>query len=275
MDSAIVYRHMDIGTDKPDRTTRERIPHHLVDIRDPEEAYSAGAFARDAANAIRAINARGRIALIVGGTLLYLRALREGLADLPERNEAVRAAIEAEAGDRGWPALHGELEHIDPDAAARIEPTDRQRIQRALEVYRVTGQTLTALQRMATDDEALEVPGVALLPSDRARLRADIENRFDAMVAAGFVDEVRALRARPGLTASSASMRCVGYRQVWSHLEGELDWSSARERAIVATRQLAKRQLTWLRGDTASVRLEGDARARLSATRALIERQFP
>jgi tRNA dimethylallyltransferase len=256
MDSAMVYKGMDIGTDKPSQLTRSRVAHHLIDIRAPESTYSAGAFAVDAALAIRAIQARNRIALIVGGTLLYLRALRDGLANLPERDPSVRTAIDLEANVRGWSALHAELAEIDPPAAARIDSSDRQRIQRALEVFRLTGRTITELQSATGRIGGIDLPTIALVPSDRQHLKEQIEKRFDAMVSAGLVDEVRILRERSGLESDSPSMRAVGYRQVWAHLSGETNWATARERAIVATRQLAKRQLTWLRSDLASLKLE-------------------
>jgi len=251
----MVYTGMDIGTDKPDVPTRTRIPHHLIDIRPPEETYSAGAFATDAMAAIREIASRNRIALIVGGTLLYLRALRDGLSELPGGDADVRKTIDAEAKERGWSALHADLARVDPPAGARIGPTDRQRIQRALEVFRITGRTLTELQAAQSPRPGIEIPAVALVPSDRAALRDQIARRFDEMVQAGFVDEVRALRSRPRLSAQTPSMRSVGYRQIWAWLEDEADWEEARLRSIVATRQLAKRQLTWLRSDDASVKL--------------------
>jgi tRNA dimethylallyltransferase len=257
MDSAMVYRGMDIGTAKPDAATRERIPHHLIDVCDPEEAYSAGRFAEDCARLIGEINARGRLALVVGGTMLYLRALRDGIAPLPPRNPSVRAGIEARADESGWPTLHTELAAIDPDAARRIEPTDRQRIQRALEVHAVTGRSLTELQQ-AAPRSAFAIPTVALIPDDRAALAARIARRFDAMLAAGFVDEVRRLRERPGLAADSTAMRAVGYRQIRAFLDGRLDWQQAVDRAVIATRQLAKRQLTWLRSDANAERIGSD-----------------
>ena len=255
MDSAQVYRGMDIGTAKPNRDVRARIAHHLLDIRDPEDAYSAGEFAADATREIAAITARGRIALVVGGTLLYLKALREGIATLPPRDAATRAAIDAEAAELGWPALHAHLAGIDPDAAARIEPGDRQRIQRALEVYRLTGRPISELQ-LRPARSAVQVESIALIPGDRAAHAVAVRERFAAMVERGFVEEVRVLRARPRLTAESASMRAVGYRQIWAWLDGRLGWDEAAERAVAATRQLAKRQLTWLRGDRQTEKLD-------------------
>jgi tRNA dimethylallyltransferase len=249
MDSAMVYRGLDIGTAKPSVSARAAVPHHLIDIVDPTEPYSAGRFARDAAVAIRDIAARGRVPVLVGGTLLYLRALRDGLAGLPGADAAVRRRLDAEAAQVGWAAMHERLAGVDPSAAARIAPTDRQRIQRALEVYELTGRPLTELQRAGRESEALEVAVIALVPSDRAALGARIERRFDAMVAAGFVDEVEALKARGDLRPEMSSMRAVGYRQLWGFLAGQYDWSEARRRAIIATRQFAKRQLTWLRSE--------------------------
>jgi tRNA dimethylallyltransferase len=251
MDSAMVYRGLDIGTAKPPLDVRERVPHHLVDIRDPADAYSAGSFARDAAAAIRAIAARGKLPLVVGGTLLYLRALRDGLAELPRANAAVRRRLDEEAARVGWAALHARLTAVDPSAAARIAPADRQRIQRALEVYELTGVALSELQRRASGVHDLDIRGIALMPEDRASLGERIAARFDAMVNAGFVDEVRALRNRGDLDPALPSMRSVGYRQIWGYLDGAYDWEEARRRAVIATRQLAKRQLTWLRSDTA------------------------
>lgn len=252
MDSAMVYRGMDIGTAKPDASTLARARHHLIDIRDPEDTYSAGQFAQDAARVIGDLHARGKLALVVGGTLLYLRALREGLASLPPRDEAVRKAIDAEAAEVGWAGMHERLAAIDPAAAARIRPSDPQRIQRALEVYSITGRPLSALQAAAEDPPPYDFRTFALVPADREILKARIEDRFDAMVERGFLDEVRTLRERPGLGPSSSSMRAVGYRQLWAYLEGEHDWQEARRRALAATRQLAKRQLTWLRADSVS-----------------------
>lgn len=259
MDSAMVYRGLDIGTAKPSASVREQVPHHLVDIVEPNDAYSAGRFARDAAAAVRAIAARGRLPLLVGGTLLYLRALREGLANLPRADAALRAELDAQARELGWPALHARLQRVDPAAAARIAPTDRQRIQRALEVHALTGRPLSQLQGTVAEDDRLEIATVALVPEDRAALARRIERRFDAMVDLGFVAEVQNLRARGDLTKELPALRAVGYRQIWGHLEGAYDWQEARRRALVATRQLAKRQLTWLRGDRVSERWPAEA----------------
>jgi len=253
MDSAMVYRGMDIGTAKPSPEIRRAVPHHLIDILEPTEAYSAGRFARDAAAAIAGVLERGRLPLVVGGTLLYLRALREGLAPLPRANRTVRAALDAEAREHGWPALHRRLAAVDPEAAARIAPTDPQRIQRALEVYELTGTPLTELQRQTSRRAApVLVETVAVLPPDRAVLAERIERRFDAMLNEGLVREVERLRARGNLTPSMPSVRAVGYRQLWDYLGGVCTLPEARERAIAATRQLAKRQLTWLKSEPAA-----------------------
>jgi tRNA dimethylallyltransferase len=247
VDSAQVYRGMDVGTAKPGRDERRSAPHHLIDILDPTEAYSAARFRADAVRLAGEIAARGRIPLLVGGTMLYFKALRDGLSELPAADPAMRAEIDAEARVRGWPALHAELARVDPASAARLEPGDAQRIQRALEVFRVTG---TPLSRQL-GDRAREVPfalhPLALLPSDRGALHRRIAERFDAMLAAGLVEELAELRARYDLNPGLPSMRCVGYRQAWQHLEGEYGRAELRDRGIFATRQLAKRQLTWLR----------------------------
>ena len=248
VDSAQVYRGMDIGTAKPDLETRARIPHHLIDIRDPETSYSAGEFVRDASAVMREIWSRGRQPLLVGGTMLYFHALLGGIAQLPEADPEVRAEIEARAAAGGWGALHEELRRADPAAAARIHVNDPQRIQRALEVYRVTGETITRLQQSAAPAFAdLEVLEFALSPEDRAVLHARIATRFEAMWAAGFLDEVQRLQQRPTLSAEHPSMRAVGYRQLWKFLSGHSGLEDSKKQALAATRQLAKRQLTWLR----------------------------
>lgn len=255
MDSAMVYRGMDIGTAKPLAEVRAEVQHHLIDILDPEESYSAGRFAADARRLVGEIRSRGKLALIVGGTMLYLKAMQEGIAELPERDVAIRAEIDARAETLGWEALHAELECLDPEAARRIEPGDRQRIQRALEVHAITGRPLTELQRAGTA-QATVFDSLALIPEDREALARRIERRFEQMIQQGLIEEVRSLRARPGLSAESPSMRAVGYRQVWAFLDGRWDWAEAAERAVIATRQLAKRQLTWLRSDLRSERLD-------------------
>ncbi len=256
VDSALVYRGLDIGAAKPDAAERARAPHHMLDLRDPWDAYSAADFARDAREAIDGIVARGRLPILAGGTGLYFRALLEGLAGMPAAVPGVRAAIEAEARERGWPALHAELARVDPAAAARIGPGDPQRIQRALEVWRVSGRAISDWQARpgASDRLPLRVLKLVVAPADRAVLHARIARRFDAMLAAGFLDEVRALRALPPLRGHPApldlpAIRAVGYRQAWEHLDGGVDAGTFREHAVAATRQLAKRQLTWLRGE--------------------------
>ena len=247
LDSAQVYRGLDIGTAKPSAAERRRVPHHLIDIVDPDETYSAGRWRTDALSAVKTILERGKTPLIVGGTMLYYRALVEGLDALPAANKEVRSAIDAEAAARGWPALHAELAKVDPAAAKRIAPGDVQRIQRALEVWRLTGHPLTALQTGKKPALPFELRAFALMPADREELNQRIAERFDAMLAAGLVDEVRHLRERYTLTSTAPSMRAVGYRQVWQCLEGEIPAGELREKAVAATRQLAKRQLTWLR----------------------------
>ena len=246
IDSAQVYRGMDIGTAKPGAPERARVPHHLIDLRDPREPYSAADFVRDAARAIGEINARGRLPLAVGGTMLYARALREGLSNLPPADAAVRARLDAEARAHGWPALHARLAQIDPEAARRLPPHDSQRIQRALEIFELTGTPMSALLARPTAPP-LKLATIALLPADRAELHRRIEARFDAMLAAGFLDEMRALIARGDLNPDLPSMRSVGYRQAWQHLAGATTFVQFRAAAIAATRQLAKRQITWLR----------------------------
>ncbi|HEX9432344.1 MAG TPA: tRNA (adenosine(37)-N6)-dimethylallyltransferase MiaA [Burkholderiales bacterium] len=247
MDSAQVYRGLDLGTAKPGAAERARVPHHLVDIVDPDHSYSAGRWRADAVPVIREILGRGKVPLIVGGTMLYYRALIGGLDALPQADAEVRAAINAEAAERGWPALHAELERVDPRSAHRIAPADTQRIQRALEVWRLTGKPLSALQGLTRAGLPFALKGFALVPGDRDALALRIAERFDAMLAAGLVDEVGALRRRFELMAGMPSMRTVGYRQVWQFLEGEISEAQMREQAVAATRQLAKRQLTWLR----------------------------
>lgn len=250
VDSALVYRGMDIGTAKPDPETLRRVPHRLVDILDPENSYSAGDFVRDAHREMHDILAAGRIPLLVGGTMLYFRALTEGIAELPPADATVRRAIDALAETSGWPAVHAELAAVDPAAAERINPNDSQRLQRALEVYRVSGRSLTDWQEQGgKPSQDIHFVKIGLQIEPRSVLHARIAERLDLMVADGFVDEVRRLRERPGLTADSTAMRSVGYRQFWQHLDGEMDLEEARQRALFATRQLAKRQLTWLRSE--------------------------
>ena len=249
MDSAMVYRGLDIGTAKPPPAVREAVPHHLIDIVDPTESYSAGRFARDATSLIAAVKTRGRLPLLVGGTLLYLRALRDGLAALPRADRRVRAELDREAAVHGWGALHARLREVDAAAADRIAPSDRQRIQRALEVHALTGRPITALQRAGAGAPRPKILALALVPESRTDLAVRIEHRFDAMVEAGFVREVEQLRARGDLDCDMPAMRAVGYRQLWAYLDGRCAWEEARAKVLVATRQYAKRQLTWLRGD--------------------------
>ncbi|MDR0635200.1 MAG: tRNA (adenosine(37)-N6)-dimethylallyltransferase MiaA [Azoarcus sp.] len=247
VDSALVYRDMDIGTAKPEAAERALCPHHLIDIISPEESYSAAQFCADARRLMAEIGARGRIPLLVGGTMLYFKALREGLSDLPRADAALRAEIDRRARAEGWPALHAELAHLDPEGAARLAPNDAQRIQRALEIVLVGGKPLAeALARRETPALPHRLITVALSPSARGPLHARIAGRFERMLAAGLLDEVAALRQRYRLTADLPSMRAVGYRQAWACLDGALDAAGLREAGIAATRQLAKRQSTWL-----------------------------
>lgn len=251
VDSALVYREMDIGTAKPTAEERERVPHHLIDIVDPADAYSAAQFRTDTLRLVGEITARGRVPLLVGGTMLYYKALTQGLNDLPGADAEVRAALDAQALRDGWPALHARLAEVDPVTAARLAPNDSQRIQRALEVFTLTGRPMSELLAAPAQVDDLALPWrfvpVALEPSDRSVLHARIAERFDAMLAAGFIDEVERLRARGDLHPGLASMRCVGYRQAWEYLDGVGDFSAMRDKGVFATRQLCKRQLTWLR----------------------------
>ena len=254
VDSALVYRGLDIGAAKPDCLMRAAVPHHLLDVCDPWCAYSAAQFARQASSAIDSVLARGRLPILAGGTGLYFRALLTGLSPMPPADPMVRERLVAEAAARGWPALHAELAQLDPMAAARIHATDSQRIQRALEVYRVSGRPISLWQAQPQSRLPLRVLKLVLAPRARAELHARIERRFDAMLAEGFLDEVRALRALPQMRAVAypldlPAVRAVGYRQAWEYLNGQYDEVEFRMRAIQATRQLAKRQLTWLRGE--------------------------
>jgi len=249
VDSAQIYREMDVGTAKPSPSERRAVPHHLIDIIDPTESYSAARFRADALRLMNEIAARGRIPLLVGGTMLYFKALRDGLSDLPESDADVRTQLDAEGAARGWPALHAELARVDPEIAARLKPTDAQRVQRALEVFRMSGKPMSQLiGRGKPAGLPFRLVELALVPSDRGALHRHIEERFDAMLKGGLVEELRALREHHTLQPGLPSMRCVGYRQAWQFLEGELDRDELRNRGIFATRQLAKRQLTWLRG---------------------------
>ncbi len=246
IDSALVYREMDIGTAKPTLAERAQVDHHLIDIIDPRQAYSTAHFAKDCARIVQEIQSRQRLPVIVGGTMLYARALMRGLDALPEADPIIRAELDAKAALMGWPHLHALLAKIDPITAARLPATDAQRIQRALEVHAITGQTLSSLFGKPAI-EPLACTSISLEPSDRSILHQRITKRFNTMLDDGFIDEVKALKARGDLHANLPSIRCVGYRQVWEHVEGHIDLAQCTERGIVATRQLAKRQLTWLR----------------------------
>jgi tRNA dimethylallyltransferase len=257
VDSALVYRGMDIGTAKPDAETRRRTPHRLIDIREPEQSYSAGEFVRDAHAEMAAIIEAGRIPLLVGGTMMYFRALTAGIAELPAADPGLRAEIDGEARARGWPAQHARLAEVDPAAAARINPNDSQRIQRALEVWLASGRALSDWQR---DGGQLAAPcrylRIGLWPASRRMLHERIESRLNSMLNNGFLEEVRRLRERDGLTSRHPSMRAVGYRQFWEHLDGATTLEQARTRALAATRQLAKRQITWLRSEASLSRFD-------------------
>ena len=274
VDSALVYRGMDIGTAKPSPALRAELPHHLIDLLDPAEAYSAGRFRRDALQAMAQIRARGRVPLLVGGTMMYFRALLRGLADLPEADPALRAALDREAAARGWPALHAELARVDPVSAARIQPGDSQRIQRALEVWRLAGRPLSELQAAEGDaPRGWTFLKFALAPPTRVALHAAIEQRFREMMAAGFADEVRQLHARGDLHPGLPAIRAVGYRQLWAWLEGECSLEEAVDKAITATRRLAKRQMTWLRSERALEWLAGSVEEREMLARRLADAQ--
>jgi tRNA dimethylallyltransferase len=252
VDSALVYRGMNIGTAKPDAAMLALAPHRLIDIRDPEDSYSAGDFVRDALREMRDIRDSGRIPLLVGGTMMYFRSLTKGIARLPAADEGVRAEIDAEASRRGWDQLHADLARVDPISAARINANDSQRIQRALEVFRLSGRTLPEWQEKHAKDVGVpefDYVKLALINEDRALLHTNIERRLQKMLELGFPKEVAKLMRRPGLSAAAASMRSVGYRQLWGYLAGEMDLETATYKALVATRQLAKRQMTWLRSE--------------------------
>ncbi len=250
VDSTLVYRGMDIGTAKPTPEFLKRVPHRLVDIRDPEDSYSAGEFVEDARAAMQEIHAAGRIPLLVGGTMMYFRALTQGIAGLPKADAALRAEIDAEADRAGWPALHAQLARVDPDAAERIAPNDRQRIQRAIEVYRQSGRPISAWQADDTAaNDTVRYVRMGLMIEPRARLHERIEKRLDIIINNGLEGEVKVLYKRPCLSRDAASMRAVGYRQFWAYVAGESSFDEARYRSLVATRQLAKRQITWLRSE--------------------------
>jgi tRNA dimethylallyltransferase len=272
IDSAQVYRGMDIGTAKPTAAERAAVPHHLIDVIDPDQSYSAGQWREAAIRAVAEILERKKMPLLVGGTMLYYRSLVAGLDALPQADAALRAEIDADAARRGWPALHAELSKVDPATARRLPPNDSQRIQRALEVFRLTGKPLSTLHGGTKTDLPFEVRAFALIPSDRALLHKKIEERFALMLQAGLVDELRGLRRRFDLKASMPSMRAVGYRQVWEMLEDNAGTKTMRERAIAATRQLAKRQMTWLRSLPGLVRLDaGGAQGGAIAVELLLD----
>jgi len=274
VDSALVYRGMDIGTAKPSPAERASVPHHLIDILDPREAYSAAQFVADTTRLIDQVSGRGRLPLLVGGTMLYFKILSDGLDALPAAEPALRAALQSEAFARGWPALHAELARVDPVSAARLPPTDAQRIGRALEVFRISGRTLSSYH--SAPRAARPAAMIALEPLSRPWLHERIAARFDAMLARGFVDEVRGLRARDDLHAGLPSMRCVGYRQAWAALDegltGDALQAAVRERGIAATRQLAKRQLTWLRGMAQRLVVAADGADALAQVAAAVTR---
>jgi len=250
VDSALVFQDMNIGTAKPDAATLAKAPHHLIDITPPTIAYSAADFRRDALQLMQDITARGKVPVLVGGTMLYFKALEEGLSGLPQADAAVREWLDSEAEKLGWPAMHKKLADIDPETAARLKPSDMQRIQRALEVYEITGETMTALfAKQSREPLPYRLLKIALVPSERKVLHQRIEQRFEQMLAEGLLDEVKTISAKyPELTSESTAMRCVGYRQALAHLDGEYDVKELCDRGVFATRQLAKRQLTWLRG---------------------------
>ena len=270
VDSALIYRGMDIGTAKPDEAILRRAPHALIDIRQPTQSYSAAQFREDALEEMTAITGQGRVPLLAGGTMLYFKALSDGLADLPAADHEVRARIEKQAAKAGWRALHSELAAKDPEAAARIHPNDPQRIQRALEVIELSGRKMSDLHRQQREQKPEQGPGrdwgyrvlkIVVCPQSRQELHARIERRFFRMLDAGFMDEMKALRARGDLDPSLPSMRCVGYRQAWGYLEGESTYDEMCRKALAATRQLAKRQLTWLRQESAALWYDLDVKS--------------
>lgn len=272
VDSALVYRGLDIGSAKPDAETLAKAPHRLIDIRDPWEPYSAADFRADALRAMAEITAQGRVPLLVGGTMLYFRALLDGLSELPAADPAVRAELEARIEAEGLAALHAELSEVDPAAAARIDSNDPQRIQRALEVYRLTGRPLSEQQdRAATDPLPYRVLKIVVSPADRTVLHQRIEARFDAMMAQGFEDEVRRLRADERIHADLPALRSVGYRQVWQWLDGLGDRPQMRQKALAATRQLAKRQLTWLRRESDALWYDLDEEHALGGVNGIVQ----
>lgn len=273
VDSATIYRGMDIGTAKPSREERASVHHHLLDILDPLESYSAAAFRRDALERVKQIRARGRLPVLVGGTMLYFKALREGLNDLPTANPKIRKELESDAAALGWPAMHARLGEVDPITAARLSPNDSQRIQRALEIWRISGKPMSELLNASEQtDQPLKTVTLSLEPAQRSYLHQRIALRFDHMLDEGLVKEVEDLRARGDLHTDLPSIRCVGYRQLWTMLNGEITPAQAREQAIAATRQLAKRQLTWLRSLPERIAVEADAPAADCQALAIVAR---
>jgi len=283
VDSALVFKGMNIGTAKPSASELAAVPHHLIDIRDPLNAYSAAEFAHDALACVADIRSRGKMPILVGGTMLYFKALMEGLNDMPAANAEVRAGIQAEAENLGWPAMHALLRQVDPLTAARLAPADSQRISRALEVFRISGKALSSFHQLnvapaePANSNALHwanAPLLSLEPTDRSWLHKRIEQRFDDMLSNGFLDEVKVLRARGDLTPDLPAMRCVGYRQAWEALDGTLPMSELRDRGVFATRQLAKRQITWLRSLPQRTVLEADGQDVLKQALAWVDRQL-
>ena len=283
VDSALVFKGMNIGTAKPSASELAAVPHHLIDIRDPLNAYSAAEFAHDALACVADIRSRGRMPILVGGTMLYFKALMEGLNDMPAANAEVRAGIQAEAENLGWPAMHALLSEVDPLTAARLAPADSQRISRALEVFRISGKALSSFHQLnvapaePANSNALHwanAPLLSLEPTDRSWLHKRIEQRFDDMLSNGFLDEVKDLRARGDLTPDLPAMRCVGYRQAWEALDGTLPMSELRDRGVFATRQLAKRQITWLRSLPQRTVLEAEGENVLKQALAWVDRQL-
>jgi tRNA dimethylallyltransferase len=283
VDSALVFKGMNIGTAKPSASELAAVPHHLIDIRDPLNAYSAAEFAHDALACVADIRSRGKMPILVGGTMLYFKALMEGLNDMPAANAEIRAGIQAEAENLGWPAMHALLRQVDPLTAARLAPADSQRISRALEVFRISGKALSSFHQLnvapaePANSNALHwanAPLLSLEPTDRSWLHKRIEQRFDDMLTNGFLDEVKVLRARADLTPDLPAMRCVGYRQAWEALDGTLPMSELRDRGVFATRQLAKRQITWLRSLPQRTVLEADGQDVLKQALAWVDRQL-
>ena len=283
VDSALVFKGMNIGTAKPSASELAAVPHHLIDIRDPLNAYSAAEFAHDALACVADIRSRGKMPILVGGTMLYFKALMEGLNDMPAANAEVRAGIQAEAENLGWPAMHALLSEVDPLTAARLAPADSQRISRALEVFRISGKALSSFHQLnvapaePANSNALHwanAPLLSLEPTDRSWLHKRIEQRFDDMLSNGFLDEVKDLRARGDLTPDLPAMRCVGYRQAWEALDGTLPMSELRDRGVFATRQLAKRQITWLRSLPQRTVLEAEGETVLKQALAWVDRHM-